>query len=410
MDFDFERCLHPTTPSDFLNRYWEREPLHVRRQDPGYYHSLLSLRDADAILHQRYWDPRRVVVANQAKRKANTRLPSLVGPDGGLSTSQALAAYDEGNTLILNSLHQDWPPLAEFARDVTRFFHCPVGVNAYLTPPRGQGFPSHFDTHDVLVLQTHGSKRWRLFHTAVELPLPDSQRPLSEDEIGLPTQEVELREGDLLYLPRGLVHDAVTGEEASLHLTVGVHVFRWIELLRQALDLAAQQRVELRRSLPPSFLADEAVDDHETQVRRLLASLGDEISLPNLKDRLRQRFLSQLRPLPDGHMTELDHVHEIAAETQMGRRPGMPCAVWVDGEKVSIAFPGNVVTGPLYIEAALRFLAGRETFRVSDLHAHLDPESTLVLVRRLVREGLLRRREGPDTTALGDQSFPSLSL
>jgi hypothetical protein len=37
----------------------------------------------------------------------------------------------------------------------------------------------------------------------------------------------------------------------------------------------------------------------------------------------------------------------------------------------------------------MRTIARRKEFRPRDLAEHLDPESRLVLVRRLIREGLL---------------------
>jgi bifunctional lysine-specific demethylase and histidyl-hydroxylase NO66 len=67
-----------------------------------------------------------------------------------------------------------------------------VQANAYLTPPVAQGLNLHGDPHDVFAVQTHGVKRW-----VVEPP----------DE---PRWELELRPGDVLYLPAGTRHAAQT--------------------------------------------------------------------------------------------------------------------------------------------------------------------------------------------------------
>jgi hypothetical protein len=48
------------------------------------------------------------------------------------------------------------------------------------------------------------------------------------------------------------------------------------------------------------------------------------------------------------------------------------------------------VRGPASIESALRFIAAAEAFQVRELPDALTDQSKLVLVRRLVREGLLR--------------------
>ena len=45
---------------------------------------------------------------------------------------------------------------------------------------------------------------------------------------------------------------------------------------------------------------------------------------------------------------------------------------------------------PMRLQAPLEFVAAHDTFRVGDLEPWLDPDSRLVVARRLVREGLLR--------------------
>jgi bifunctional lysine-specific demethylase and histidyl-hydroxylase NO66 len=44
---------------------------------------------------------------------------------------------------------------------------------------------------------------------------------------------------------------------------------------------------------------------------------------------------------------------------------------------------------PAWLEPALEEIRARSELRPADLHDQLDPESSLVLCRRLIREGLL---------------------
>jgi len=98
-----------------------------------------------------------------------------------------------------------------------------ANVNAYLTPAGSQGFGTHFDTHDVFVLQTHGAKLWRLYEPSHRLPEGAETAAEHDSPPGPVKSTAELRPGDLLYLPRGTPHDATANESASLHLTIGVH-------------------------------------------------------------------------------------------------------------------------------------------------------------------------------------------
>ena len=72
---------------------------------------------------------------------------------------------------MLQALHHTWLPLARFCRGLEAELGHPAQANAYYTPRRSQGFGVHHDTHDVLVLQTAGKKRWLVYEPLLELPL-----------------------------------------------------------------------------------------------------------------------------------------------------------------------------------------------------------------------------------------------
>lgn len=81
---------------------------------------------------------------------------------------------------------------------------------------------------------------------------------------------------------------------------------------------------------------------------------------------------------------------------------------------VSIQFPGHEVTGPTWLEPALRFIAQTEPCAVHALPDSLSANSKLVLVRRLIREGLLKvvsanKGEGPAAQAETFSTKGSLS-
>ena len=107
----------------------------------------------------------------------------------------------------------------------------------------------HHDTHDVFVLQVAGEKHWRVYdpllRAAAEEPaLVEGARR------GRPAVlELTLRAGDTLYLPRGWLHDALTSETDSLHVTVGVNLPTWVDAFRAALE-ECEADVEFRRSVP----------------------------------------------------------------------------------------------------------------------------------------------------------------
>jgi hypothetical protein len=169
-----------------------------------------------------------------------------------------------------------------------------VQANIYLTPAGAQGFRKHFDGHDVLVLQVSGSKRWRIWD-GQPFPDPTPRTPWDNryEPDGEPA-EVVLRPGDALYVPRGVVHEAMVQADGapSLHVTVGLLEPSIGALLRRLLDRLEQDEPRLRAAVPtwratdPASLADSlahglaALDGPEVSEHAallLLGTLTDEV-------------------------------------------------------------------------------------------------------------------------------------
>ena len=68
----------------------------------------------------------------------------------------------------------------------------------------------------------------------------------NQSEIGRPILEAVLEPGDVLYMPRGAIHQAVCLEGAhSLHLTLSTNQFNtWADLLELAVPQALAQAVQ----------------------------------------------------------------------------------------------------------------------------------------------------------------------
>lgn len=143
-------------------------------------------------------------------------------------------AYKEGYTVALRGLEFRYRSIAAIVDKLALMFGQPsVGANLYLTPPNSQGLACHFDDHCVFVCQIFGSKQWTVFSQPGQL-LPRLYDDLHGSDIKsttTDTREFLLREGDILYIPRGFPHEAYTTSGSddgssgfSLHLTLSVEV------------------------------------------------------------------------------------------------------------------------------------------------------------------------------------------
>lgn len=114
-----------------------------------------------------------------------------------------------------------------------------------------------------------GRKRWKVYAPAKEARLPRvSSEDFTEDDMSAmePVLDVVLEPGDLLYMPRGWIHHAVTlppsqGNEHSLHLTMSaMQQWAWVDylelLMPEALEAAAHSEtsISLRTGLPRGFV------------------------------------------------------------------------------------------------------------------------------------------------------------
>ncbi len=296
---------------------------------------------------------------------------------GVVDPGKVATAFADGATIVLQGLHFNWLPLARFCRELERELGNPVQANSYYTPRRSQGFAVHHDTHDVFVLQVAGEKHWRVYDPLLELPLKQQRWTASLGEPGPTVLELTLRAGDTLYLPRGWLHEALTSETDSLHITVGVNVHTWADAIRAAIE-ECEGDVEFRRSVP-----QEGVSETD-----LLGRLAEQLKPEAVARRARARFVNSRRPILDGQLEEVRGLGSVGLDTPLERRS----TVIADLNGTTLSFEGKHVTFPERVRAELEsILSTDEPFSAADLPGRLNGESRLVLVRRLIREGLLRR-------------------
>jgi lysine-specific demethylase/histidyl-hydroxylase NO66 len=390
-----ERCAGD--PAAFVRDHWAKAPLLRRGAGPDGFDDLLSLDDVDRILATT--SPR--VPAFRMVKDGQPLPPSAYTKSGRVG-SQPLSdladpgkvfdQFHNGATIVLQSLHRYWAPLTAFCRELELFLTHPVQVNAYLTPPASRGLGVHHDTHDVFVLQVHGRKLWQVWDAAVPFPLAHQKKlpPGAESPAEAPQVDAELAPGDCLYVPRGFRHAARTAETASLHLTVGMLTYNWNELLGQVVEQATGE-AWFREGLPVGFADDprglaDALAERVAELRRFL----DKVDLGPVADRAARRFWSNRPPMLEGQLRQLLALDQLDDTTELRRRPGATCRLRVAGDRLELLLGDRTLSMPAALEPAVRTLLAAGSVRAADLAGDLDGPSRLVLVRRLVREGLLQ--------------------
>ena len=294
-----------------------------------------------------------------------------------------IAEWDAGATIVLQALHVNWHPLAVFCRLIEEALRVGVQANAYWTPRGSQGFAVHHDTHDVLVLQVAGEKRWLVYDPLLELPLKEQRWSPALGEPGEPVEELVLRAGDTLYLPRGWLHQAETSDTDSLHLTIGLVAQTRLDAVRAAVAASADDVAFRRGGAPDPGEADE-----------LLERVRERLEPGEPERRARRRFLDRRRPIREDAFAQHRRLAELDAASELERRETVIADLeeGADGG-VALVFEGRELRFPAHARGEVEAcFAAEAPFRAVDLPGELDEAGRLVLVRRLLREGFLRIR------------------
>jgi lysine-specific demethylase/histidyl-hydroxylase NO66 len=365
----------------FVEKIWASH-VHLHQADPADLVGLLSFDDVDELLTSTAIRTPAVRLAQDGSVLPQSRYTrsgaTLAGQPltGLVDARKVIDLFEGGATVVLQGLHRYWPPLTRLVAELELALGHPCQANAYLTPPGSQGFAVHSDSHDVFVFQTHGAKLWEVH------PAPGENAP-EEGE----AREVLLEPGLSMYLPTGTPHAARAQDTVSLHVTIGINQVTWRTLLDRAVDNAMDQ-VEADAHLPAGYLDEPDVlarglDDRLQALRTALA----DTDVARVADDQTRSFLEKRNAHLRGALVDRMDLGSVAADTPLRRRPGKPCVLRPDGDRLHLLLGDRRMTVPARITDAVERVRTLEVFTPDDLG--LDTESGLVLCRRLIREGLL---------------------
>ncbi|GAA1480336.1 hypothetical protein GCM10009624_07760 [Gordonia sinesedis] len=401
------RCI-ATDAGSFATRHWGRQPLLSRSAElPRDFTDLLSPATVDELIAERGV---RAPFIRMARRGDLLARECYLGPAGfgaempdQVDSAKVLTEFADGATIVLQGLHRLWPPLIDFVRSMVDDLGHPTQANAYITPPTGRGFDPHYDVHDVFVLQVAGSKRW-LVHAPVHAhPLPT--QPWTEHRAAIdarvaadpPVIDTTLHAGDALYLPRGWLHSAQAEDTTSIHLTIGVSSMTGLDLARAVVDSLADS-ADLRASLPMGIDPTDR-STVAAMTTKIMAQVADglrqraEVISEDAAARIARRHTEATRPVAVRPLATLSAAQD--AESVCVRwRHGLTGDLASDAGHIRLRLPGKTITFPGFCAPALDTLRRGVVSDAGSLPGLDHPDAT-VLIRRLLREGVVTPAEQP---------------
>lgn len=391
IDKPLDWLLGQTEAARFHAELYEQAAVYVRAGDagldPARFAPVLTIEDVDRLVTTTDLKQDDLVLAD-AGVEGGIAHSDYVDSGGFIDRGAVARKHREGATIILNQAHRFISGLGQLCQAIEAEFSCHVQTNLYLTPAGAQGFPTHFDSHDVFVLQVAGQKQWQLYGTPLANPYRGERFQRHSHEAGDLAASFCLEPGDVAYVPRGMMHDALgAGEGASLHITVGLIVKSWADLVLEAVAEVALREPDFRRSLPPGFARDSF---DRADARATLATLGKllatEMKLDPALDLMADDFV-RTRPAfaPGAVMAATQPFDEgqrfIASAHCQYRREQEP-----DGERnIRILAPGGELWFTAESGAAIDRALSGAPFSAADLAF----EHAAAVVRRLFDYGLV---------------------
>lgn len=291
--------LAPVSVAEFYAEYWGRKALHI----PGTPEKLATIMSWDILtwlLNQTaLWSPNTLKLMMDAEpvppRDYCRTGPTREGPSGYVvDLAQVRSWLRRGASLVLNRIDTLTPALRQMAAGLSHETCGPIQSNLYCSWRAHQAFPLHFDTHDVFALHVAGEKTWRMYQRYIEAPVrhprfTDLDLSFHKQHRGALSQTVVLRPGDVLYVPRGLYHEAMATSVGTIHLSTAIVPMNGLDLITALFERALLEPL-FRHSLPnPETRGDKLFEDHlDALVRRV----GELFAEPSFRKKAREMMLT----------------------------------------------------------------------------------------------------------------------
>lgn len=318
---ELQAFLAPLDEARFRSEYFGRRPVHV--QADGSRPALFDWASFNQALGVTpYWteDSLKVFFKSRAAMRESYCDAAAPGQRAAVNPGKLKALIAIGASVVANGVQRVRPDVAETAQMLERAFAARVVANVYCSFQGVQAFQTHFDLHDVFAYQAEGRKTWRVYETRADAPTapvppgPEAEKWLVQSR-GRLLFEADMKPGDVLYLPRGQYHDALTGAQASLHVTFGVSPATGLAVFK-LLETVLAADAGFRAYLPDARDGDA--------VRARLAALAERVKAAMTS--------------PAFALDVLNHQRSLGAASPGYDLPAQTAPVWF-----VVARPGRVV-------------------------------------------------------------------
>ncbi|MCW8825130.1 MAG: cupin domain-containing protein [Gammaproteobacteria bacterium] len=384
------KLLGDLTPQQFLSEYWQQKPLLVRGAvadfkcpvTPEELGGLALEEDVESRLLQE--QPEWQLRNGPFKEEDLTPLP------------------DTHWSLLIQEINKHIP---EFALLQDRFNFLPNwrldDVMVSFAPEHGTVGP-HADNYDVFLIQGPGRRRWQISHQPCGEEQLIPNLPLRVLKDFKPEQEWVLEQGDMLYLPPGVVHNGVALEDC-ITISVGFRAPSKVDLIsRHFAEILAQMADSNEESfyedsqrtlqLNPGEIAPADLNAIRTILREIPQQSDDELN---------HWFGCYTTAVPPGHY--LPEPEQTLSGEALKQKINNAGSLWrseyarfsyIDSAANPTDEPVLFVAGEAFainreMMEGVKLLCGQRLMMLEEIEPHLGNNDLLQLITELYNLGAL---------------------
>ncbi len=382
----FENIINPVSLEEFFSEYYEKKHLVISRKNKYHFDRVLNLKMLDEMLFSMdLYHPENRVIDNSMDEFPDPKTYTIKNSKR-IDPIKFTRYYAQGSTIVFSRAQDNLFKLRELTNKIGAFFKLPFQTNIYLTPVNSQGFAPHYDTHDVFILQFSGEKRWRIYDSTITLA--DKTQPFERGKfnVGKIVDEFTLHQGDTLYIPRGIMHDAFCEDSSSGHITLGLIGKTWAEHLAELILSESKNHIALRKH--PKFHQSGTNEFNEAE--NIIHILSDLVHDLESNNSIFSEYYAKQKAITIGMLNNIEQINKLNLNSLIKFREKEQIRILEDSNSIELQYYDIKITLPANCKSFIYTMISSENeVSLKNIKVEIDEESRILLTKELIKNGIV---------------------
>ncbi|MAR79652.1 MAG: hypothetical protein CMM18_05430 [Rhodospirillaceae bacterium] len=279
----FQDLINPIAENEFFNNYYDKKFLHIKSENPDKFKELFTWDSFSKMLNmtsiwsssslQLVLDKNKVPPEDYCYPDVDREKNEIFQPQ----PNKIIEYLNKGATLIANEVDTLDQNISLISSILEEKFSSKTQCNIYFSKQGRQGFDVHFDVHEVFAINIIGEKVWNIYEGRLDNPINSEayislDKDYAKNNSGKIIEEVLMRPGDILYIPRGQFHEALASSDRSMHLSFSVTHLIGHDILSLLFNKAMEDSF-FRSNFPMSFQGNSEIQKWLTSFDENLSSI-----------------------------------------------------------------------------------------------------------------------------------------